>query len=524
MAANPTFRFLRFRRYSLIVGGLALAVPLITSCASSSGNQAASTGGSSTLNVGVANDVVDWDPQTSTTLGDQQILENIYRGLTVLNPSTKEPVGELAKSWTVSSNQLTWTFYLRPTAKFSNGQQVTAKDVVYSIDRILNPATHATAASWLSPVKSVNAIGTEAVEFHLSQPYSLLPTALQLPAWSAIIPYGSAATIATHPVGAGPYEVVKHVSQELIVLQRNPYYWNPSLPHAETVDIKIIPDANSRLDALLSGEINLDDDVPLSDVKPFSHSSRIKLDVFPSSEVDEFGMNASKPPFSDVRVRQAIAYALNKPAIAQAATMGLGGVANTMVSHASPIPVSVTDAIPHNIAKAKALLAAAGYPHGFSLTFSACGGQEFPAMLNAGQAIANELSAVGIHASFVTMDANVWADQVITNNDYQAFVCGLISGNDPDEHTYPYFSNQGLYNFSHYKASAQLDKLLTEGREVINPTQRSKIYDQAWTILANQVPWIPLYWMPGAVAMTKNVHGFAPMPELNMRLELISLG
>ena len=438
--------------------------------------------------------------------------------------STKEPVGELAKSWTVSHDQLTWTFYLRPTARFSNGKHVTAKDVVYSIDRILNPATHATAASWLSPVKSVTAVGSEAVAFHLSQPYSLLPTALQLPAWSAIIPDGSAATIAKHPVGAGPYEVAAHVSQESITLRRNPYYWDPSLPHVKTVDIKIIPDANSRLDALLSGEIGLDNDLPLSDVKHFSNSSRIKLNVFPSSEVDEFGMNASKPPFSDVRVRQAIAYALSKPAIAQAATMGLGGPANTMVSKASPVPVRVSDAIPHNITKAKALLAAAGYPHGFSLTFSACGGQAFPAMLNAGQVIASQLSAVGIHASFTTMDAGVWANQVITQNRYQAFICGLISGNDPDEHTYPYFSNQGLYNFSHYKAPAQLDQLLNQGREVINTAQRSKIYGQAWTILASQVPWIPLYWMPGAVATANNVHGYAPLPELNMRLELISLG
>jgi peptide/nickel transport system substrate-binding protein len=521
MAANLTPPFRRRRRYGLTLGLLALIAPLAAAC---SGGQSAGTSASATLTVGVANDVTDWDPQTSTSLGDQQVLENIYRGLTVLDPATKLPVGEIAKSWTVSRDQLTWTFYLRPTARFSTGKRVTPNDVVYSIDRILNPATHGTAASWLSPVKSVTAAGSDAVAFHLSQPYSLLPTALQLPAWSAIIPAGSAATVAAHPVGAGPYMVASHTAQQSIVLRRNPYYWNPALPHVKTVDIKIIPDANSRLDALLSGQISLDNDIPLSDVKHFANSSRIKLDVFPSSEIDEFGMNASKPPFSDVRVRQAVAYALNKPTIAQAATNGLGGVASTMVSKASPIPVNVTDAIAHNVAKAKALLAAAGYPHGFSLSFSACGGQAFPAMLNAGQVIANQLSAVGIHASFTTMDAGVWADQVITKNAYQAFICGLISGNDPDEHSYPYFSNKGLYNFSHYKAPAKLDQLLTAGREVVSPAQRATIYDQAWTILASQVPWIPLYWMPGVVGTAPNVHGYASLPELNMRLELISQG
>lgn len=506
------------RRMAVGILAVAVTAPLIASCAAGSPAPAAK---GSALQVGVASDVVNWDPQESTTLGDQQVLENIYRGLTVLDPTTKQPVGELAKSWTVSSDQLTWTFHLRSNAKFSNGHPVTAKDVAYSIDRILNPASHASAASSLTPVKSVDAVNSETVAFHLRQPYSLLPTALQLAAWSAIIPAGSGSTIAKHPVGAGPYMVARHTSQASIVLKRNPYYWNSSLPHISDVEFKIIPDQNARLDSLLSGQIGLDVDMPLSDVTHLKKQSAVKVVTFPSSEVDEFGMNASKPPFSDVRVRQAVAYALDKASIAQAATFGLGGAANTMVSKESPVAVNVTG-LPHDVAKAKHLLTAAGYPHGFKLTFSACGGQEFPAMLSAGQAIASQLAAVGIHAQFVNMDAGVWADHVITKNDYQAFVCGLVSGNDPDEHTFPYFSSAGLYNFSHYKGPAALDKLIADGREVTGTAERSKLYTQAWTILAQQVPWISLYWLPGVVAMAKNVQGYATLPELNLRLELLS--
>jgi peptide/nickel transport system substrate-binding protein len=513
------------RRLTLRIPALTAAAVLIAACSSSSTGNSSSPGGNSstTLTVGVANDVVNWDPQTSTTLGDQQILENIYRGLTVLDPATKEPVGELAKSWTVSSDQLTWTFYLRPNAKFSNGKPVQAADVVYSIERILNPANHASAASSLTPVKSVVAAGNQTVGFHLSKPYSLLPTALQLAAWSAIIPAGSGNTIARNPVGAGPYMLASHTSQESIVLKRNPYYWNPSLPHVSTVNIKIIPDANARLEAALSGQIQLDDDVPVSNVAQAKGQSSVKVISFPSSEVDEFGMNAGSGPFADVRVRQAVAYALNKTAIAQAATFGLGGPAATMVSHASPVPVSVTG-IPYDVAKAKQLLAAAGYPHGFSFSFAACGGQAFPSMLSAGQVISSQLAAVGIRAQFVNMDAGTWADEVITKDNYQAFVCGLVAGNDPDEHSFPYFSNAGLYNFSHYKAPAQLDQLLQQGREVISPAQRAQIYTQAWTILAQQVPWIPLYWIPGVVVTATSVRGYATMPELNLRLELLSVG
>jgi ABC-type transport system substrate-binding protein len=194
-----------------------------------------------------------------------------------------------------------------------------------------------------------------------------------------------------------------------------------------------------------------------------------------------------------------------------------------MVSPASPIPVHASDSIPYDPAKAKQLLAAAGYRNGFNFTFSACGGTAFPAMIRAGQVITSDLSAVGVKAKFVTEDAGVWADQVITKGNYQAFVCGLISGNDPDQHSYKYFTRNGQYNFSHYVGPKELDKLLNEGRQISNEAKRSSIYNKAFTILNQQVPWIPLYSVPGVVAMGKDVHGFVPFPELNLRCELVTV-
>jgi peptide/nickel transport system substrate-binding protein len=498
---------------------VALTVPLMAACSSS---KSSSSTASSVLKVGVASDVVDWDPQTSTTLGDQQILENVYRGLTVLNPSTKQPVGELASSWTTSADGLTWTFALRPTAKFSNGKPVLATDVVYSMQRILKPATKATSASDLAPVRSVTASGTESVTFHLSKPYSLLPTVLQYPAWSAIIPADSGSTIANTPVGAGPFELASKTSQTEIVLKKSPDYWNASKIRLSEVDFKVIPDENSREAALTSGQIDLDPSVGLSDAKRLESNSALKVQTFTSSEVDEFGMNAKKGPFADVRVRQAVAYALDRTALAKVATFGLGKPATSMDSPASPISVNAQDSIPHDTAKAKQLLAAAGFANGLTFTFSACGGTAFPAMIRAGQVITSDLAGVGVKAKFVTQDAGVWADQVITKGNYDAFVCGLISGNDPDQHSYKYFTSTGQYNFSHFTGPAELDQLLNQGRQVTDVGKRSGIYSQAFTILNQQVPWIPLYTVPGIVAYRKQVQGFVPFPELNLRLELVT--
>ena len=110
---------------------------------------------------------------------------------------------------------------------------------------------------------------------------------------------------------------------------------------------------------------------------------------------------------------------------------------------------------------------------------------------------------------------------MITKHSYQGFICGLVSGLDPDQHLYRYFRSDGLYNFSQYASTPTLDHLLTEGRETIDPSQRSKIYSQACQILADQVPWIPLYWLPGLVATASNVHGFLPEPEFNLRFDTV---
>lgn len=514
----------RIRRdISFGCAAVALTIPL-TACSSTSTStgSTSSSAVSAVLRVGLASDVVDWDPQTSTSLGDQQILENVYRGLTVLDPSTKKPVGELASSWKTSSDGLTWTFTLRPTAKFSNGKPVLAADVVYSVQRILDPTTKATSASDLAPVTAVTAGADGTVVFHLGKPYSLLPTVLQYPAWSAIIPAGSGSTIANTPVGAGPFTVASKVSQTEIVLKKSPTYWNAAEVHLGEVDLKVIPDENSRQAALTSQQLDLDPSVGLSDVARLQSNSNLQVDTFGSSWVDEFGMNAQKGPFADVRVRQAVAYALDRTALAKVATFGLGKPATSLNSPVSPISVNAQDSIPYDPAKAKELLAAAGYGQGLSFTFAACGGTSFPEMVRAGQVIASDLAAVGVTAKFVTQDAGVWADQVITKGNYDAFICGLISGNDPDQHSFKYFTRTGQYNFSHFTGPAKLDELLNHGRQVTDESQRSTIYSQAFTILNQQVPWIPLYSVPGIVAYNKQVHGFVPFPELNLRLELVS--
>jgi peptide/nickel transport system substrate-binding protein len=145
-------------------------------------------------------------------------------------------------------------------------------------------------------------------------------------------------------------------------------------------------------------------------------------------------------------------------------------------------------------------------------------------MIRASEVIAKNLTAIGIDAKATTIDGAIWGDSVVSKHDYTGFVCGLVNGLDPDGHTYPYFASHGSYNFSQYSPSSQLDNYLEMGRQVLGADQRSQLYTQAWQILANDVPWVPLYWVPGLVATRDTVSGFQPLPEFNLRLDNVKIG
>ena len=286
------------------------------------------------------------------------------------------------------------------------------------------------------------------------------------------------------------------------------------------VQVIVVPDESARVAALQSGQVDIIDTVSMPLARTLEHASGVKLVHTDSAWVDEFGFNAGRKPFDDARVRHALAMAINRKQVAAAATFGLGKPAATMVS-ASPIAVT-TAAIPFDPAAAKAALAAAGVRH-LSLSFAPCGGTAFPQMQRAGEVIAANLKAVGVDAKLTSVEASVWADSVITKHDYDAFVCGLVNGTDPDQKTFRYFTSAGVYNFSQYKPAPALDALIAQGRAETDPAKRSKIYSDAWKQILDDAPWVPLYSVPGLVGLSDKVRGFATTPDSDLILSGVSL-
>lgn len=476
-------------------------------------------GGGGTLRIGVAQGLVALDPHTSSLYSDVRVLQQIYRGLLTTDPETLAPVGDMAESWEVSEDGLVWTVRLREGLTFHDGTALTASDVVYSLNRIRDEATGATLRSDLEPVESVEAVDDLTVRIALARPYGVLAAVLATPVWAAIVPEEGGDLVA-EPVGSGPFRFVGQIERTSISLERFEDFHDPERPFLDAVEFVVVPDESARVAALLSGQVDLLDAVSLPLAGQVEAAPGVSLLAYESAWVDEFGMNTQRPPFDDVRVRRAIAMAIDKEAVAQAATMGRGAVAHTMVS-ASSIPVEVTP-LPHDPEAARALLAEAGVED-LSFEFAPCGGTAFPHMMRAAEVIAENLRAVGIDARNVTLEAGVWGQRVVTDRDYDAFVCGLVNGVDPDQKTFRYFSREGVYNFSGFEPSDELQALLERGREETDPAVRSEIYSEAWQILVDEAPWVPLYVVPGLMALSDRVEGFRTTPDSDLVLTDVRL-
>jgi peptide/nickel transport system substrate-binding protein len=248
-----------------------------------------------TLRVGVAQGLVALDPHTSSLYSDVRVLQQIYRGLLQTDPETLAPVPDMAESWDVSEDKLTWTFRLRPDLTFHDGSPLTASDVRHSLERIRDEATGATLRSDLAPVAEVMAPDDLTVVIRLSQPYGILPSVLATPVWAAIVPEDVPDLVA-QPIGSGPFRFVGQVERTSVSLDRFDGFHDPERPRLDAVEFVVVPDESARVAALLSGQVDLIDSVSLPLAGRVEQAAGVSLLAYESAWVDEFGMNTQRPP------------------------------------------------------------------------------------------------------------------------------------------------------------------------------------------------------------------------------------
>jgi len=438
-------------------------------------------------------DPVSLDPHTNSNFSALQGYEHIYESLTGYDEKTNV-VPALAEKWEISNGGKTYTFHLRPNVKFHNGQTMTADDVKYSVERVLDPKTASPWRDWLILIKEIKIIDPMTVQMNLEGPSPDLLGAFAALRASAIIPKGLAdrENLKIKAVGTGPFKLAEYVPQDHITYARNADYWDKSLPYLDGMTFKILTEENTRLAALRAGQIQYAT-LTAQGVAQLENASGISVMKAPNAWVALHYINVSKKPLDDARVRRAMRMAVDTNEVIQKAVYGAA-------VPSGPIPTGYGDwsldpkTLPYakaDIEGAKKLLAEAGYPNGFRLEIK-CSPQ-YPEFVASTLVVQQSLRRLNIDAQVVQME---WGSFVAAHN--QEIRTGGKEGGEifasantfrpgPDGYIYPYFFSKGSINDGGYD-NPRLDPLMAQARSITNHDQRRSLYVEIQRALLAESP------------------------------------
>ncbi len=381
-----------------------------------------------------------------------------------------KPSPDLALRWSANDNATVWTFTLRPDVKFHDGSSFGAEDVVYSLNRVLDPESDSPARSAVKMIDKVEATGPMTVRISLNTPFADMP--LQLMDYRLrIIPDGSGENIGATGVGTGPFMVEKFDGQGTTVLAANPEYWEGA-PGVARVEIIAIPDGQARLQALLGGQIDMLRNVTAQQVVMLSGSDKFDLQVIPVGNWRGLVFRTDVEPFDDVRVRKAVRLAADRRELVEL-VLGGGGVV------ACDTPVEPKDqyradlSCPQDIAGAKALLDEAGYPDG--LEFDIHISTLEPTWAQLAEAYQQQAAKAGIRVNIVQVPTDGYWKEVWMKKDV---VATRWNERPADQALHEIYLGGAKWNESYYNDPAY-DRLLAAARRELDFEKRKALYVQA---------------------------------------------
>jgi peptide/nickel transport system substrate-binding protein len=486
-----------------------LAMTALCGCAGGTGasseaktSNKATYGG--TVVVGIQQDIDGLDPHKVTAAGTKEILFNIFEGL-VKCDSNGDLVGAVAEEYSLSDDGLVYTFTLRPGVKFHNGNEVTAEDVKYSLERAAGLLDGTPLVSPLKIVTAVDIVDEKTVRVTAD---SVNPE-LIYSFTTAIIPYGSGEDENADPIGTGPFRFVSYTPQEGIVIAKNEDYWQKGLPYLDEVDFKIITSAETALVELKAGTVQV---YPyLTDAMATEIESSMQVLVAPSVNVQALFFNNAVEPLNNPTVRQAICYALNREAISDFVA---GGDATIISSAMLPtlesyyVDLNDTYGTQGNVEKAKELLAEAGYPDGFDLTITVPSNYEFH--MDTAQVVVEQLKAAGINATIDAVEWETWLSDVYTDRNYQSTICAITSDMTPG-YLLNRFESTSKKNFINY-SNADYDAVYANVVEAKSLGERGILYKELQKILAEDAGSAFLQVPANKVAFSNQLGGYKFYP------------
>jgi peptide/nickel transport system substrate-binding protein len=403
---------------------------------------------------------------------DEVLYANVFEGLTRIGPEG-QVLPALAESWTVSDDGLVYVFKLHAGVTFHDGSAFDADDVKFSLDRARAPDSTNAQKTLFAAIDTVEALDPATVKVTLKHPQGAFLYNMGL-GDAVIVAPESAATNKESPVGTGPFRFESWARGSAITLARNPDYWGAPVA-LDRVEFRIVPDAAAAIPALLSGDVQAFPNFNVGDALPqIEADPRFKVVIGSTEGETILATNNARSPFDRLEVRQAIAHAIDRKAIIDGASAGLGTPIGSHFSPANKAYVDLTGTYPHDVAKAKALLKQAGLENGFSATL------KLPPVAYArdgGQIIASQLREIGIRLEIIPIEWADWLAQVFTEKNYDLTIVSHTEPNDIDIYA------RKDYYFNYHNPA--FDKVIEELDLTSDEERRNELYRQAQTILAD---------------------------------------
>jgi peptide/nickel transport system substrate-binding protein len=465
------------------------------------------------------------DPANTIIAGDIYTLDKIFEPLFVTSPAGKLTPW-LATGYSVSKDNRTFTFDLRPGVKFSDGRPLTPADVVFSIDRARTDKKG--PLSFLDfAISGLEAKGSGQVVAHLSAPWA--PFVSDISAFcNAVLPanFRGAAEAAffADPVGTGPFTTSGFKPNgPSITLAKNASYWQAGKPYLDAVEFKFVDDDNQRLLQLKGGQVDAIDLVPPSQVASLKSDASLDVSLWPSWQVDLLVLNEKLPQFADRNVRRAITQAIDRNALVAAASFGTAKPGGSFFPPSLQYYSAKTPTLAFSLAQAKASLAKSKYPHGFSTELLIDGGvQKWQTFA---QIIQQQLKAIGITVKLRPLD-HASFESAFQKFDYDMFIDYAINDiSDPDEMAsfeLDYKEGGSSSYWSSYN-NAAVTALVRQAQGEFNPGKRASLYAKIQALVAADAPFVPLDYPPYIYATNKKLNGFQVNPGGAYRLENVWL-
>ncbi|MBL4953573.1 ABC transporter substrate-binding protein [Neobacillus sp. OS1-32] len=480
-----------------------------------------------TLVYGRGGDSVSLDPITTTEGETFKVTINIFE--TLLNYGEQDTTIHpgLAEKWKVSDDGLQYTFHLRQGVKFHDGTDFNADAVIYNFNRWMNgnekQFPYYTMFGGFKKdkghvIKEIKALDDHTVQFILKRPQApflknLAMSMFGIASPAALKKYGD--DFRKNPVGTGPFKFVEWKANDRIVIEKNPDYWDKSLPKLNKIIFRVIPENTARLNALANGEIDVMDGLNNSDEATVLANDKLQIIERPSMNIGYIGLTTTRKPLDNKLVRQAINHAIDKKTIIDAF---YGGKA---LPAKNPMPPSIegyNDAIedyPYDLEKAKALLKEAGLEKGFTIDLWAMpvARPYMPEAQKVAEVIQESLSKINIKANIKSVDWATYLDKA-NKGEFDMFMLGWTGDNgDPDNFIYTLLDKDsiGSNNYAQY-SNDKLHDILIEAQTIADQEKRNELYKKAQEIVHEDAPWVPLVHSTPLLAASKDVVNYLPHP------------